>query len=80
MPWGAWVFVPSSHHVPLLCCLLQGPQKDAQKGQKLRTGLPVAPGECHGVVVWDCGVDMAADGDLDVGEMGLARTEGQSRA
>ena len=65
MPWGAWVFVPSPHHFPLLCCLLQGPQK----GQKLRIGLLVALGECHGVVVWYCDVDMAADEDLDEEEV-----------
>ena len=43
-PRGAWVFVPSAHHVLLLCCLLQGPQA----GKELQIGLLVAPGECHG--------------------------------
>ena len=59
--WGAWVLVPSPHHVLLLCCLLQG----LQKWQKLWIGLPVALRECHGVVVWYYDVDMAADEDLD---------------
>ena len=44
---GAWVFLPSPHHVLLLFCLLQGPQK--RKG--LRIGLLVALGERHGAEV-----------------------------
>ena len=48
----------------------------APEGERLRTGLPVALGECHGVVVWYCDVDMAADEDLDEEEMDLVRTEG----
>ena len=43
-PRGAWVLVPSPHHVPLLCCLLQG----VKEGKRLRIGLLVALGECHG--------------------------------
>ena len=48
MAAGAWVLVPSPHHVLLLWCLLPGPQE----GQELQIGLPVALGEYHGVVVW----------------------------
>ena len=48
----------------------------ASEGAKLRIGLPVALGECHGVVVRYYDVGMAADGDLDGEEMNLARTEG----
>ena len=46
-PRGAWIFVPSPHHVLLLCCLLPGLQK--RKG--LRIGLLAALGECHGAEV-----------------------------
>ena len=75
MPWGAWVFVPSPHRVPLLCCFLQEPQK----GRKLRIGLLVALRGCHGVVVWYYDVDMAAD-ELDEEEMDPARTKGPGLA
>ena len=44
---GAWVLVPSPHHVLSLCCLLQGPQVE----QGLLVGLLVALGECHGAEV-----------------------------
>ena len=44
---GAWVFVPSAHHAPLLCCLLQG----SQAWQGLWIGLLVALGERHGAEV-----------------------------
>ena len=44
---GAWVFVPSPHHVLLLCCLL--PAHQNKKG--LRVGLLVALGGCYGAVV-----------------------------
>ena len=43
-PRGAWVLVPSPHHVLLLWCLLPG----LQEGQGLQIGLLVALGECHG--------------------------------
>ena len=44
---GAWVFVPSPHHVLLPCCLLQGPQE----GKRLPFRLPVDLGGCHGAEV-----------------------------
>ena len=56
----------------LLCSLLPG----LQEGKRLPFGLPVALGECHGVVVWYYDVDMAADEDLDEEETDLSRTEG----
>ena len=43
-PGGAWVTVPSPHHVLLLYCFLKGPQVELG----LRVGLLVALGECHG--------------------------------
>ena len=46
-PRGAWVLVPSPHHVLLLWCLLPG----LQEGQGLQIGLLVALGECHGAEV-----------------------------
>ena len=41
------MLMPSPHHVPLLCCLLQGPQD----GQGLRIGVLVAHGKRHGAEV-----------------------------
>ena len=46
-PRGAWVLVPSPHHVTLLWCLLPV----LQEGQGLQIGLLVALGECHGAEV-----------------------------
>ena len=46
-PRGAWIILPSPHHVLLLCCLLQGPQV----GQELQIELLFALGECHGAEV-----------------------------
>ena len=46
-PRGAWVLVPSPHHVLLLWCLLPG----LQEGQGLQIGLLVALGERHGAEV-----------------------------
>ena len=40
MAAGAWVFVPSPHHVLLLCCLLQG----LQEGKRFRLSLAGALG------------------------------------
>jgi hypothetical protein len=46
-PRGAWVLVPSPHHVLLPRFFLPG----LQEGQGLQIGLLVAPGECHGAEV-----------------------------
>ena len=77
-PGGPWVFVPSPHHVLLLCCLLQVLQEGARaSGRVALLGSAMGPWcACRGevAVVWCYDVDMAEDANLIKGDMHLACT------